>query len=399
VRTINRPQKIVVVYGVPAGAGGLGLQAASTIQSLSRLGIEIHALGPGRTERWPLSGSFPSVEWHRAPPSIALWRSRYTWLRWLTGRLQYESDRKIGRWAAREVRRIEPDVCYVFTQVGLETLKLARATDIPSIVDNPNGHIRNFRRVYEHETERLGGSRYVGHPTHAMVQRVETEYALADRIRVSSSWSMRSMQSYGIDGSRIGVFQQPINFSRFSPSERPIEASGPLRICFVGSLDLRKGFVYLLRAVKLIGRRNVKLEVVGATGDRFCRRLFMTESQGIDIRSKPGDPVPTYQRSELMVLPTLEDGQPFAVGEAMASGLPVIVTDSCGSADWIRPGQSGWVVPPANVEKLATAIEDALKRRSELSEMGSVARADTLARAGMNCDLPLRKWLSPCLST
>jgi glycosyltransferase involved in cell wall biosynthesis len=386
-----------VVYGVPVGAGGLGLHAASALLALDRSGVEVYALGPGRTERWPLPVSAPSINWHTAPVGVPRWRSRYTWLRWLTGRLQYEHDREVGRWAAEEVRRIRPDFCYVFTQVGLETLKWANGTGISSVVESPNGHIRNFRKVYESETERLCGSRYLGHPTHSMVERIEEEYALADRMRVSSNWSKRSMEDYDIDGNRIGVFQQPINFSRFTLPERRIEPVGPLRICFVGSLDLRKGFVYLLRALKLIGRRHVKLEIVGSTGDRFCRQLFLKESGGIDFQSAPGDPISTYKRSELFVLPTLEDGSPFAVAEAMSSGLPVVVTDSCGSAEWVKPSQSGWVVPGASAEKLAAAIEEALKRRLELREMGIIARADTVARAGMNCVAPLRKWLSLCL--
>ncbi|NDA92900.1 MAG: glycosyltransferase, partial [Betaproteobacteria bacterium] len=51
---------------------------------------------------------------------------------------------------------------------------------------------------------------------------------------------------------------------------------------------------------------------------------------------------------ELFVLPTLEDGSPFVVLEAMAAGVPVVVTTECGSHDMIRTGENGWVVPPAD---------------------------------------------------
>jgi len=227
-----------------------------------------------------------------------------------------------------------------------------------------------------------------------MVERVEREYALADRIRVSSRWSKASLTEFGVDPQKIQVFEQPLNLLRFRPPGESSPAEGPLRICFVSSLDLRKGFVYLLRAIKLIGCERICLEIVGATGDRLCNQLFARESAGIDLECAPGDPVPAYHRAELMVLPTLEDGSPFAVAEAMACGLPVIVTNCCGSADWVLPGETGWVVPGADAAALAAALQEAISHRAQLRSMGQSARRDTECRAGFHCLEPLREWLA-----
>jgi glycosyltransferase involved in cell wall biosynthesis len=200
------------------------------------------------------------------------------------------------------------------------------------------------------------------------------------------------MLSNGVTGKEIGMFQQPINLSRFAPNANPPPAGGALRICYVGSLDLRKGFVYLLRAAKMLGA-SIELEIVGATGDSSSRKLFQRESMGLNLRCAPGDPIPAYQRAELFVFPTLEDGSPFAVAEAMASGLPAIVTDCCGAAEWVRPGESGWVVPGRDAEALAKALEDATRRRNDLRAMGQRARDDTERRAGLQCLVPLREWI------
>jgi glycosyltransferase involved in cell wall biosynthesis len=96
----------------------------------------------------------------------------------------------------------------------------------------------------------------------------------------------------------------------------------------------------LLRAARCFVTDDIELEIVGATGDSSSRKLFERESAGLNLRCAPGDPIPTYQRAELLVLPTLEDGFGFVVAEAMSSGLPVIVTDRCGAAEWVRPGES-----------------------------------------------------------
>lgn len=387
-----RKRRVALVYGAPAGLGGLGVQVASAIQGLAIAGVELHAFGPGRVDRWPYPNPPPEVHWHPAPIGVSRWQAKYTWLRWWTGRLVLAESRVCGRWAARQIEQLAPDCCYVFTQVGLETLQWARRADVPTILESPNGHIRNFRRVNE-ESALAFGVRFRGHPHPAMVERVEAEYRLADRIRVSSRWSQQSLRAYGPIESEIAVFEQPVNLERYRPLEGPVSSPGPLRVCFVGSLDLRKGFVHLFRAAKLVGPRNLVIEIVGATGDRCSRKLFASESRGLSISCAAGDPVPAYHRAELFVLPTLEDGSPFAVAEAMACGLPVIVTDCCGAAEWVRPGESGWVVPGADAEGLAAALEEAIKHRSALRAMGRIARQDTERRAAPHCLAPLREWV------
>jgi glycosyltransferase involved in cell wall biosynthesis len=214
-----------------------------------------------------------------------------------------------------------------------------------------------------------------------MVERVESEYKLAQFIRVSSDWSRETLIKGGVPGEKVVVFQQPVDTERFVPKASPQQMSGPLRVCFVGSLDLRKGFVYLLRALQGL-EGKFQLEIVGATGDRRCRSLFERERRGVNLSVGPGDPLGAYHRAELFVLPTLEDGSPFAVAEAMSSGLPVIVTSSCGSAEWVTPEETGWVVSPRNVEELREALELARSLRPRLRDMGAAARAATLRRVG-----------------
>ena len=368
--------------------GGLGQQIASVIQALAT-DCEVHGFGPGYATSWPLPTALPRIEWHKAPgpmvPKSFLGRH-------YCGRFQLQLDRALGRWASEQMRRLQPDLCYAFTQVGLETMEWARQSNTPAVLDSPNGHIRTFRYVNEAETRRFGGTTFYGHPTLAMVERVEREYALADRIRVSSQWSRASMLANNVR-SPISVFHQPVNLFRFRPSDIDPPSTGPLRVCFVGSLNLRKGFVHLLRAIRIVGPERVHLEVVGATGDRLSKRLLASERVGVDLCCAPGDPVIALQRAELFVMPTLEDGAPFAVAEAMACGLPVVVTESCGAAEWVRPNETGWIVPPCSVSALAFVLDQALSHRTQLRRMGLRARRDTEQRAGVHCLEPFRRWL------
>jgi glycosyltransferase involved in cell wall biosynthesis len=382
---------VVLVHGAAFDAGGLGAQVRNAVDGLCAGSRPVVTVGPGaEARRRPRSDS----RHVRLPEPVPPWLRRYSPYRWLSGALQARRDALLAAAAAREVARLAPACCYAFTQVAAETLAWARAAGVPAILESPNGHLRAFREVYREEARRWLGARWAGHPSEAMVRRVEREYELADRIRVSSEWSRRSLVAGGVPPAKLEVLQQAIDLSRWSPAPARPPPVGPIRLVFVGTLDLRKGFAYLLEAIRRLGPARFELEVVGATGDRLSRRLWQEKSCGLAVRVAPGDPIAALGRAELFVLPTLEDGSPFAVAEAMASGLPVVVPTSCGSAEWVRDRATGWVIEPRSVDSLAEALEAAERSREALAAMGAAARRDTEARARPGaCAAQVGRWI------
>ena len=381
-----------VVYGTKAGVGGLGHSAATAIAAVASRRGRVIALGPGHAVPWSLPGGLPQVEWLLPPKFLPDWKIRYTSLRWRTGDLVLQQNSTLGQWAADQAERIRPDSVYALTEVASESLQWAQRSGIPSVLDNPNGHIRNFQQVVEREFGKWCHGRFRGHPTPAMVDRVLQEYELAGRIRVYSQWGKRSMTDFGIPAEKLHIIHQTVNLDRFyPPMSRPLP-SGPLRVCYVGSLCLRKGFIYLLRAMRAIGVRHAALEIVGATGDRHSARLFDEERQGLAVTCAPGDPLPAYHRAELFVLPTLEDGLPFVLLEAMAAGLPVIVTKEAGAGECVRPERTGWLTPAGQVDALAEALEHAIRSRNHLPQMGAQARTDVEEYAGPRRVQELADW-------
>ncbi len=392
---MSQSDRVAVVYGSAPGTGGLGQSVSAAITAAANGQMEAFALGPPARTGWSLPGGTPPAKWiDSVPPGIPSWEVRFSWLRWRAGRVTYLRDRALGQWAAAQVARLQPRFCFAFTQVALETLRWARRAGVPTAIDNPNGHIRNFQQICERESQRWFGKKSTGHPTPAMLDRIEEEYHLADHVRMYSSWGEASMTSFGVPSEKIRVIRQTINLERFRPAVTRPASSGPLRICYVGSLDLRKGFVYLLRAIRMVGAKHIRLQIAGATGNRDCARLFARESAGLQVEAAPSDSLPVYQQSELLVVPTLEDGLPFVLVEGLACGLPVIVTREAGAAECVQPGRSGWVVPAAEVEPLAAALEQALRQRSELVGMGCQARRDVELYAGPAKLRELSEWFS-----
>ena len=155
-----------------------------------------------------------------------------------------------------------------------------------------------------------------------------------------------------------------------------------MRVCSVAAIAPAKGFQYLLEAVRSAGADRIAVDLVGGTDTRGTRQLLTRLGEGLTLRTGPRDSVATaYHDAELFVLPTLHDGWGFVVAEAMACGLPVVVTDTCGALDLVEPGQTGWIVPAGDANALAAVLREASGDRARLAAMGAAARASLLEKS------------------
>ena len=352
--------------------------AATALDDLARSPLRIEAYGPG-FETWPLPTPTPDVGWRTLHAPRAAWAGQLTHRRWLQGRHIFLTNVETGRAAVAAISKSDGSVCYAFSGVALETLRWARTRGTPAGLESATGHIRHFYEVGVREHERWNRAPRVEHPALASVEREEEEYGLADWVRVSSRWAQESFVRRGLPPHRVRLIPQTINTDRFTLPVRERVHEGPLRLCYVGIVSLVKGFPYLLDAMKRFGAEHVMLEIAGSTGTRSARILFDRLRRGLLIAMLPQDPVPVYHRAELLVFPSLHDGFGFVVAEAMACGLPVIVTRSAGASEWVSP-DCGWIVPPADSDALTAALTDAMSRRDELTEMGRRARAAVLGQ-------------------
>lgn len=152
----------------------------------------------------------------------------------------------------------------------------------------------------------------------------------------------------------------------------------PSHYClFVGQLISRKGVKYLLEA--LDKSRNVKCVVVGSGPEKLrLARLF--EKLELDDKIKllgnvpSGDLVGLYHGADFFVLPSISEALPLSLLEAMASELPVVVSDLPGLRDVVTEGNDGFLVPPANAEKLCERMEFLAENTSVCKKMGKNAK-------------------------
>ncbi len=218
--------------------------------------------------------------------------------------------------------------------------------------------------------------------THPLMDWVQGH--LDGRIFVSPA-VQEMLSSYAPDGYR--VIPNGIDYQRFAdPSLAPIQefADGRPNILFVGRLDERKGFRYLLQAYPRIKQAipKARLLVVGAFGEQEQAAFldFVSANNLSDVhfigRVSPEDLARYYRTATLFCAPST-GGESFGIVllEAMAAGLPVVASDIAGYRSVMSDHLQGRLVPPGDVEALADAIIELLRQPSERACQAQHGRA------------------------
>ncbi len=147
---------------------------------------------------------------------------------------------------------------------------------------------------------------------------------------------------------------------------RDVAAQRPARILYVGALLPKKGVFDLLRAfAELRNRLDAVLTVAGAGPgrsdlERLCRELKLGEAVEFCGEVASDEALAQlYRRADVFVLPSLAEGVPRVLLEAMANSVPVVATAVGGVPDLVTPGHNGLLVEPQRVDALAEAIHRA----------------------------------------
>jgi glycosyltransferase involved in cell wall biosynthesis len=181
---------------------------------------------------------------------------------------------------------------------------------------------------------------------------------------------------------RIPIIHNGVDTTMFHPPEVSRRGAG-VRVLCVGRLIERKGQHLLLQAFSRL-RRNaacpVALTLVG-TGDAEDSLRRLASELGVEHAVTftgfvPRDDMPhLYRQSDIFVLPSQNEGMSIALLEALASGLPVVVTDVGGTEELVQPGVNGFVVPWADVEALSQSLEKLVVDPLLRQKLGNTSRA------------------------
>ena len=353
------PEKVLFVA---ANARSLIANRGDLIQEMKERGHRVHALIPDYDflpEVHDLGISFDKIRLSRT--GVDPW-----------------SDHKSYQQLKKLISRQKPDVVYSYSIKPVIYGSLAaQACNVPMVA----AMITGMGYLFTGETLRQRMLRSVA------TRLYRRGLAAADRIFFQNPDDLDLFRNLGLlNGSNGGKIVRTngsgINLERFPQSQPPGPPEKPLHFLMIARLLQDKGVREFATAAHLLSEKypEVRFTVVGPHDphlphalpvdevEQWRRRGIITFAGGVkDVR-------PHLQACSVYVLPSYREGTPRSVLEAMATGRPVITTDTPGCRETVTDGENGFLVPVKSVDALVSGMEKFIQNPGIVPKMGEMSR-------------------------
>jgi glycosyltransferase involved in cell wall biosynthesis len=206
--------------------------------------------------------------------------------------------------------------------------------------------------------------------------RWREECKLADRIVVNSEWSREKLVREGVSAEKMSVIplvyqtevqsqKSEVKNSRSYPERFTDER--PLRVLFLGLINLRKGVARLLEAARILRHEPVEFWMVGPVEIAKSTAIAGAERVKWFGHVTRNQAAKYFRDADVFILPTLSDGFAITQLEAQAHGLPIIASKSCGKV--VENGTNGIILHEPSAACIAQAIRDCVATPKQLQEL------------------------------
>lgn len=196
------------------------------------------------------------------------------------------------------------------------------------------------------------------------------------RFVIANSIGLRDLALESAPNQEIGIIPNGIDATIFHPKEKD---GIVLKVICVSRLIQRKGLEYLIRAMAVLKSENLVLELAG-TGNQevYLRDLVKELDLGASVSfvgAIPHDKIHNfYQNGDIFILPSLNEGMSNTVLEAMACGLPIVMTQTGGADELLEDGGNGYIIEKNSVEDIVRVLRIYLENRQLLLTHGRESR-------------------------
>ncbi len=345
----NLTSRITVSCNAPYGKGGLGQHLAQVLSE---------AINAGHQCTYYCAKPATTVHEGHGVELLQPKLLRYTPLRYSPGWINFSSVDCFDRAVARKLPPAQ--IFEGFVGQSLSTFKRARQLGYGKLhLQAANSHVDNVISQHQKAIQRFGLEE--SWLNEAQQHKTLEEYKMADVIFVASEYSRQTMLAAGIPDHKLQRIELTVN-PRYQPTATR-KQDDTFRIVYVGSLTVMKGIPVLLEAFSRLPDKNIELTLVGGYATRGMRRCIQGWlAKDPRIKLAPGDPLPHLQNANLYVHPTYEDGFAYAPMEALACGVPVVVTEDTGMKEHIQEGINGYIVPTGSVDALVERLMSLQKK-------------------------------------
>ncbi|GGI95750.1 hypothetical protein GCM10008995_02270 [Halobellus salinus] len=282
------------------------------------------------------------------------------------------------RSVSRRLEATEDGIFIGFAGGCLKSLERANELGLTTVVERSSVHIKTQKDILDEEFGKYNQGECPISEQH--ICREVREYEIADYIVTPSKFAQDSFLNRGFSRYKVKKVPLGTQIPKFSDgkkaqSKRVNFDEDKIYFIYSGQVSLRKGIQYLLPAWDSLDLTEAELIITSAIQDS-ARPLVQEYQNRKDIHflGWVDDLYQWFERADVFVFPSMEDGFALVVIEAMASGLPVIVSENTGAKDCIRESVDGITVPAGKIESLAVAIQYMYDNPDERCQMGRNAR-------------------------
>jgi len=261
---------------------------------------------------------------------------------------------------ARSAKKLKQvDIFVGWANYSLNTIPIMKAHGATIIIESGSCHIKKQQLLLEQEYKKWN---IPFKPIREeVVSKMTAEYNAADYIMTLSTFARNSFIEMGIAKEKILMVPCSSDVEYFMQSDKPKKNDVKFRAIFVGLASLRKGLPYLINAWKIANLPENQTELIIVGNMQKDMRAWLKQNsikKNITFFGSTNRKTlkQLYQNSNIFILPSIEDGFGMVMGEAMASGLPIVCSTHTGAPDLIQDGKHGFIVPAGNSLELSNKI-------------------------------------------
>jgi len=267
----------------------------------------------------------------------------------------------------------EYDVCHAFFGIPCGAIAYLFREKMPYIVSLRGSDVPGFNNRFSFQYVFLK----------PVIKKVWSEAGAV----VANSEGLKEFALKTSPDQKISVIHNGIDISEFKPDIKKPDKNKEFSIICVSRLIERKGIRFLIEAIGKLKDRDIKLILVGEGNQE-------KELKGLAVNLRISDRVEfkgymnhdgiadLYKKSDVFVLPSLNEGMSNALLEAMASGLPVIVTDTGGTAELVNG--NGFIIEKGSADSIVKALENFMGDRDSMLQRGKRSREMALGLSWTN---------------
>jgi glycosyltransferase involved in cell wall biosynthesis len=266
------------------------------------------------------------------------------------------------------------DVVHTWPQGAQRTLEVAAKLGIPTVMERANAHTRFAYEAVRAECDRIGVSLPPGHE-HAFDEDIlrleEDEYEKAFRLLCPSDFVVKTFRDKGFSSEKLIRHIYGFDETTYYPSTEPRPSDGGLTALFVGVCAVRKGVHLALQAwLDSPSHRDGKFLIVGEFLPTYKSKLSaMLAHPSVSVLGHRTDVPDLMRQSDILLLPSIEEGFGLVCTEAMGSGCVPLVSDAC--TDLCRHMENALVHHAGDVARLAEHIGQIHEDRHLLASLRS----------------------------